>query len=329
MERGCDGGRARLWGQGQGGAAFPLVQVSKRPNVRPQDALRGGGEREQAESGPPAPNTGQEAVLPRAGRELWRPQGPEKGTDQGFGRERNHPSCLAPQGGERWQHLFLLEPSPAPLPAHSLGFRWQHRGLRGQRGGDGPTLRDAQAAAAPHPSGNETQGVLGTCGPPSPPRPAPPLPGQLRGWLPRVQGTVPAGHHDVMASAPAGPTPQPLASYLVGQGQSSPCCRIFPFCFPHPGQREATGRPQSNGVFFLEPDGKDPSGEFLCNGSPAATRVGGSRPGPGWVARWPASSRGGLGSGGPGRPASCPRRVPAAVLHAGAPVRLGRARRSL
>ncbi|XP_023104814.1 cancer/testis antigen 55 isoform X1 [Felis catus] len=64
-----------------------------------------------------------------------------------------------------------------------------------------------------------------------------------------------------MASAPAGPTPQPLASYLVGQGQSSPCCRIFPFCFPHPGQREATGRPQSNGVFFLEPDGKDPSGD--------------------------------------------------------------------
>ncbi|XP_047700524.1 cancer/testis antigen 55 isoform X2 [Prionailurus viverrinus] len=97
--------------------------------------------------------------------------------------------------------------------------------------------------------------------PPSPPRPAPPLPGRLRGWLPRVQGTVPAGHHDAMASAPAGPKPQPLASYLVGQGQSSPCCRIFPFCFPHPGQREATGRPQSNGVFFLEPDGKDPSGD--------------------------------------------------------------------
>lgn len=256
----------------------PGLQTSKRP-ARPQDALRGGGEREQAESGPPAPNTGQEAVLPRAGRELWRPQGPEKGTDQGFGQEHNHPSCLAPQGGERWQHLFLLEPSPAPLPAHSLGFRWQHRGLRGQRGGDGLTLRDAQAAAAPHPSGNETQGVLGTC---ASPRPAP-------AWA--AQGLAPSGPGQFLPATtmswqalPPARSPSLWPPTLLVRASQVPAAEFFLSASPTPANvRRQVGRSQM--VFsFSNPTERTRLARFCAMGHrPRRVWAGRGRGPAGWL----------------------------------------------
>lgn len=60
-------------------------------------------------------------------------------------------------------------------------------------------------------------------------------------------------------------------------------------------------------------------------GGGVAARAGQGGP----AAGWPASSCGGLGPRGPGRPAPCPRRVPAAVVHARAPARGGPARGTL
>lgn len=130
-------------------------------------------------------------------------------------------------------------------------------------------------------------------------------------------------------SPPSSPQVQPSAAYLFAQAQSEQVSAAQFLPFPPLGQGEATGRPHSEN--FLEPEGKGPFCEFLCDPAPAATRLGGSRLGPGL---------GGLGGSVAGvlpRRSRVPRpRAPRAlplqrpgdpgdpvVLHAGAPPRVG------
>lgn len=120
-------------------------------------------------------------------------------------------------------------------------------------------------------------------------------------------------------------------TFSVRASQSKSRQHSFFFLVSLFGPFEATGQPHSDN--FLEPEGKGPFCEFLCNPAPAATRVGGSRLGPGLA---------GLGGSGAG---ALPRRsrvrgprpsrlLPRpclgdpggpAVLHAGGPARRGRA----
>lgn len=204
--------------------------------------------------------------------------------------------------------------SPAH-PLHSLGFRWQHQGLWGKRGGDGLTLRDARAAAAPHPRlGMRT----GESGAPAAPR----LASSGAGFQgSRPQFPLSPSCHGKRRRRPARrsslrpltlrtrASPAPAAEFVLAASRALA------------DVRQQVGRtPVGFCSFFfpLEPDGKGPFAEFLCNRSPAAPRAGRRAARGRGRAGWPASSRAGLGPGGPGRPASCPRRVPPAVLHAGA-----------
>lgn len=174
-------------------------------------------------------------------------------------------------------------------------------------------------------SGNEDQGFRDSCGSP---------PEQLRGWLPGVPSTVPP------VTEMSWQTPPPARgsslwppTLRIGASQVPAAEFFLAASRALANVRQQVGRTQigfSVVFFFLEPDGKGPFGEFLCNRLPAAPRAGGSWPGPsGSAAGWPAWARRGLGPGGPGRPASCPRRVPAAGPHAGAPVHRGPARGTL
>lgn len=192
-------------------------------------------------------------------------------------------------------------------------------------------MHDAQATATPHP-----HLVIVTRDSESLRRLCLPLLCSSPDWLPWVPSIFSPNPQGVWTSRCHGNRPPPARrsnlwppTFSIGASQSKSLQHNFFFLVSPFGQGEATGRPHSDN--FLEPEGKGPFCEVLCNPALAATRVGGSQLGPGLgglggtaVGVLPRRSR----VQGPRAPRLLPLQSPGdpgdlAFLHAGAPTRAG------